>query len=445
LKASTDDPRYSYSGGVKQDLIGAKEILEKKFFGASFTDTIHVQLAYNILDIEKILSLHINNIVYSINNMLGAEGEEYDDFVGYMSLSNSYEDFINPDASNKKDETKKKLKKLLEKFDSLLDSPRIGYFGSAFCCTGNNIKAKIRKTELRDERDIYHMLALIGEMRQSLAHADRKPDPLYNLDGNLKPKHIYESTRKMLDNLYKERVQALNKDFVEHAKKDLTIIFKMFGVTEMSEKERLAKLYYDFVVRKTSKNMGFSLKKLRERIVEISGEDTQAEAFSSVRQKFYKILDFIIFEKYYYDTEATERNVAELRSTVSDLEKEIFYEKEAMRLWNDWARDTFAQIKTYVKGTEIAKLTVDKDISSDLIYGATIDEKNTCYFSKMIYMFTLFIDGKEINDLLTTLVNKFDNIASLIDVMKQKGIACEFAPAIKCLTVRLLLLRSCVK
>jgi hypothetical protein len=111
LKASTDDPRCSYSGDVKQDLIGAKEILEKKFFGASFSDTIHVQLAYNILDIEKILSLHINNIVYSINNMLGTEGEEYDDFVGYMSLSNSYKDFINPYNSEckKEDDVKKEL------------------------------------------------------------------------------------------------------------------------------------------------------------------------------------------------------------------------------------------------------------------------------------------------------------------------------------------------
>ena len=40
------------------------------------------------------------------------------------------------------------------------------------------------------------------------------------------------------------------------------------------------------------------------------------------------------------------------------------------------------------------------------------------YFSKMIYMLTYFLDGKEINDLLTTLISKFDNIKEFLKIMK---------------------------
>ena len=36
------------------------------------------------------------------------------------------------------------------------------------------------------------------------------------------------------------------------------------------------------------------------------------------------------------------------------------------------------------------------------------------------------MDGKEINDLLTTLINKFEEIESFIDVMRSSGIRCTF-------------------
>ena len=44
-----------------------------------------------------------------------------------------------------------------------------------------------------------------------------------------------------------------------------------------------------------------------------------------------------------------------------------------------------------------------------------------------MYVMCYFLDGKEINDLLTTLISKFDNIGSLIDASKQIGIKIEFA------------------
>lgn len=45
-------------------------------------------------------------------------------------------------------------------------------------------------------------------------------------------------------------------------------------------------------------------------------------------------------------------------------------------------------------------------------------EAVTC-FTKLMYVLTMFLDGKEINDLLTTLINKFDNIRSFLETMKQ--------------------------
>ena len=49
------------------DAIHCRKFLERQFFdGNTFNDNIHIQLIYNILDIEKILSVHVNDIVYSV-------------------------------------------------------------------------------------------------------------------------------------------------------------------------------------------------------------------------------------------------------------------------------------------------------------------------------------------------------------------------------------------
>ena len=55
----TDDPltRASNTLGIRQDVIGHKAKLEEKYFGNTFDDNIHIQLIYNILDIEKILAV----------------------------------------------------------------------------------------------------------------------------------------------------------------------------------------------------------------------------------------------------------------------------------------------------------------------------------------------------------------------------------------------------
>ena len=43
-------------------------------------------------------------------------------------------------------------------------------------------------------------------------------------------------------------------------------------------------------------------------------------------------------------------------------------------------------------------------------------------FTKLIYLLTRFLSGKEINDLVTTLINKFDNIRSFLEILDELGL-----------------------
>ena len=76
-----------------RDMLEKKEVLEERFFGREFDDNIHIQMIYNIMDIEKILSIHVNNAVYALNNVLNrGKDDDDEDVVGVMH-SKDFESF----------------------------------------------------------------------------------------------------------------------------------------------------------------------------------------------------------------------------------------------------------------------------------------------------------------------------------------------------------------
>lgn len=80
-----------------KDILGLKDTLEKRYFGRVFDDNIHIQIIYNILDIEKILAEYITNATVAIDYLCDTEANGvYGDFIGYMNTFNTYDVFYNP-------------------------------------------------------------------------------------------------------------------------------------------------------------------------------------------------------------------------------------------------------------------------------------------------------------------------------------------------------------
>lgn len=139
----------------------------------------------------------------------------------------------------------------------------------------------------------------------------------------------------------------------------------------------------------------------------------------SVRSKLYKLINFCIFKHYHEKPETVDMIVAMLRAYTSEDMKEGFYDAEAKRLWSEYG-DMFLSfcdnINRWVTGEYADEIVryIDKD--------AYKSQRSVSYFSKLLYAMCFFLDGKEINDLLTTLINKFDNIASFIETAKRLGL-----------------------
>lgn len=418
VEINTSNPthRSGESSPVRWDMLGLKSELEKRFFGKTFDDNIHIQLIYNILDIEKILAVYVTNIVYALNNMLGVKGSEsHDDFIGYLSTNNIYDVFIDPDNSSLSDDKKANVRKSLSKFNVLLKTKRLGYFGL------EEPKTKDTRVSQAYKKRVYHMLAIVGQIRQCVFHdkSSKLDEDLYSFIDIIDSEY-----RETLDYLVDERFDSINKGFIQGNKVNISLLIDM--MKDDYEADDIIRLYYDFIVLKSQKNLGFSIKKLREKMLEEYGFRFKDKQYDSVRSKMYKLMDFLLFCNYYRnDVVAGEALVRKLRFSMTDDEKEGIYADEAAKLWGKFRND-FENIADHMNGDVIKELgKADMDFDEKILDSEKKNASDLLYFSKMIYMLTYFLDGKEINDLLTTLISKFDNIKEFLKIMKSSAVNVE--------------------
>lgn len=419
VEINTSNPthRSGESSPVRWDMLGLKSELEKRFFGKTFDDNIHIQLIYNILDIEKILAVYVTNIVYALNNMLGEGDESNYDFMGYLSTFNTYKVFTNPNGSTLSDDKKENIRKSLSKFNALLKTKRLGYFGLE--------EPKTKDTRVLEayKKRVYHMLAIVGQIRQCVFHdlSEHSEYDLYSFIDN--SKKVYRECRETLDYLVDERFDSINKGFIQGNKVNISLLIDMMKGYEADD---IIRLYYDFIVLKSQKNLGFSIKKLREKILDEYGFRFKDKQYDSVRSKMYKLMDFLLFCNYYRnDIAAGESLVRKLRFSMTDDEKEGIYADEAAKLWGKFRND-FENIADHMNGDVIKELgKADMDFDEKILDSEKKNASDLLYFSKMIYMLTYFLDVKEINDLLTTLISKFDNIKEFLKIMKSSAIDVE--------------------
>ena len=417
VEINTSNPthRSGESSPVRGDMLGLKSELEKRFFGKTFDDNIHIQLIYNILDIEKILAVYVTNIVYALNNMLGVKGSEsHDDFIGYLSARNTYEVFTHSDKSNLSDKVKGNIKKSFSTFNDLLKTKRLGYFGL------EEPKTKDTRVSQAYKKRVYHMLAIVGQIRQSVFHdkSSKLHEDLYSFIDIIDSEY-----RETLDYLVDERFDSINKGFIQGNKVNISLLIDMMKGYEPDD---IIRLYYDFIVLKSQKNLGFSIKKLREKMLDEYGFGFKDKQYDSVRSKMYKLMDFLLFCNYYRnDVVAGEALVRKLRFSMTDDEKEGIYADEAAKLWGKFRND-FENIADHMNGDAIKELgKADMAFDEKILDSEKKNASDLLYFSKMIYMLTYFLDGKEINDLLTTLISKFDNIKEFLKIMKSSAVDVE--------------------
>ncbi|MCI5596253.1 MAG: type VI-D CRISPR-associated RNA-guided ribonuclease Cas13d, partial [Lachnospiraceae bacterium] len=299
--AKPDDPRVSRKK-AGQDLVYLKEKHEEIFFGKAFEDNIHIQVAYNVLDISKILSVFANNIVYELNNMLRSTGPENDDLIGSIGFKVSYEKFEKLKNSQKQNERDR-----YHSFETFLSQPQLGYFGNTLLldAKGKRVKKEGNEDKWNEHKEhCYYLLATLGMVRQATAHGDLEQRAMiYRLEDEPSsddPTSVcIRNARKALDKIYSARVKNLNSKFFETSgKKDLAILFRALGADTDKAKQHVVQEYYRFIILKEHKNLGFSIKRLREVMISQEAGQLADEEYNTFRHKLNHLVDFLISQYY---------------------------------------------------------------------------------------------------------------------------------------------------
>lgn len=473
------------------DLIDLRKQLEEKYFGEQFQDNIHIQIVYNILDIEKIIGVHFNHAVHSVSSMLGGNTDA-DDFIGSMGLDDSFEKF-QTDSSSRTTRVRKQL-------NCLMSSPKICYFGDLFGGADNRINAykkindeksrnNCRKTSLRNS---YYYLSLLGMIRQSLTHGN-SIDRLYTLDEKTHGK--YAEAKEALDVLYSSRIEKINSNFISRAQKDLGLLLYALKADTPEKKRKLVQDYYKFIILKQYKNQGISYKRLRNYIIASYCDNLLDKKWDDYRSKINRYIDFLIYQYYqsYFNsgrqcdtdfsttgqcntdisstkkyeanpssmdqfvntldlymteskkkkvnvrgassvwqtilppqTNAADLFVEKLRSCKTENEKLELYVGEASRIWQDINQTLTEEIIDNIVPAIRGGKYIDRKVDWSMIKDVLLTDQAS-YFSKLMYMLTCFLDGKETNSLLTSLIGKFENIAGFLEVLKCQNISHQFS------------------
>lgn len=475
-----------------QNQLQAKSVIEKIFFGQVFNDNIHIQIAYNVMDIKKLFSVYANNIIYTVNNLLRMDNDK--DFIGTLGTMNNLEAAkIAYEIINSKLITKDKGKSdyyfidmkvwLSEKDKSLSALNRIvkknsvkglKYFENISNCIVHQLNFTDFKyiksaaesyepiknmgldkcanyfSDVFADKDgninldyIYECLRLLGIMRQTAFHSDDFKDEANRISNTYTLFEIDDKatkeTRTVLNAITKNKIETINNNFVNTSTVNLNILFSAYPETD---KKELIKNYYDFAVRKAHKNIGFSVKTLREVILaeETELKKLDEKEYDSVRQKLYSLFDFVIYTYYLNNDKTAFEFIDLLRQLTVSKDEEISLKDKKLILYKSEAKELWNNIKTIVLnnvipgvdkcksngGIKSLSTEIDDNLKSEIL-SAIRNSSKLSYFSEAIYCICAFLDGKEINMFLDSMINSFDNILSLIEIAKYADIDVKFS------------------
>lgn len=309
------------------------------------------------------------------------------------------------------------LKKAADQFETFKNvEKRCSYYTDIFCDKNGNFCSK----------DAYEVIKLLGSIRQQSFHENDQSTWLFELDEKLT-----DFQKATLDRLTNSKIETVNREFVDINYENFNILFKAYPNESQSD---IVRDYYNFSIKKAQKNLGFSITALREAMLENQNLllPIKDKSYDSIRHKLYGLFDFVIYKYYIQNPEKIDSLVDSLRkaavSTDND-EKLNIYIKEADKVWNEIG-DCF--VNKIVPGIDNIKSSGNKKKKSvpvnlnSSLESTFIKTTDISYFAKALYIVASFLDGKEINMLLDSIINELDNIASFNDVLKTLNMPLEY-------------------
>ena len=394
----------------KKDFL--KENLEKFYFGNISNGNIPIQIAYYARSIEKLFALYINDIIYAIDNLnLNRKT------VLNIPLNDFGNDVLGNDISVKVwfsalQETIKKGKDFSSKEEKnhFYKAKRIIAFLKNINCYEGLFENLFNKVTVDSGlygqeaklNQIYKTMQVIAFIRNNLIHGEN----------NIFKRVENNNVKTTAFEIYKNAQSVFLKSFKENSQTNVFILNKIYG-TDISN------CYFDFAYTKDYKNIGISIKKIREQLFEIRNtkEVFGVEEFSKIKSKLNTLYDFSIQHFLKENDDYLNSCVSSQREALEDY-KEENYSKMAHDMNKQLAKELMTIDNICLK-FESFKKDNEKSIKQIIF---NVDEKTfsqNTIIASFVYVMCRFLNEKEINEFVTGLINNLTNIQSLVETLKQ--------------------------
>lgn len=410
------------------------------FFKKShYNDNIHVQIAHNLIDIQKIMALYVMNVINSLMQISRIEDKNSDivgtvpSFIGYGEYGwnkDEKQTEINNKNVNIKQQTFKKF------VNAIL--PYNYYFDNVL----NTAVPNLSEEEVR-----FGIFQVLSHLRQCVEHQGQQFQRFFRGEID-KECHRYDVAKKIFD----DDIEKIKTDVFLHSKNNLNILAEIYNCKDnKSTLDSLFTQYFRIIISKDSmKNLGINFTTIREGLIKKLDEKGTLEP--SYKGKINSFIDLQLWMYYNaqdfsgenrYTKDNLERVVQSLRASTSEVEKKKIYEIEINRLWHEENKgndgNIYKRIFNIVNSTlssqklsefdneevlNTAKEHINKEVKGKIncILGKSveIDDKRlrVSDLAYNIYVLTKFLEKKEVNELLTNIINKLSNISSLIEIAK---------------------------
>ena len=303
---------------VAEDKLKLKGTLEQEFFGQKFPGSnVHIQLIHNILDIQKILGLYINDVVYAIDN-LQTSGKKNDEFNREQSTSDAM-------GGKVSDDTVSKLRAYMP------------FFGDVFNISKRKKDAGARAYNL-------NVLRTVTALRHWTAHYgisdfnNRDMNDAYPFFNNSKTGNDFlsgtEGDWSVVEKNYTDKIDRINKSFLDNSIKNVLALYKYLNLGDAEQKKALVEDYYNFSIVKTGKNLGVSIVNLREKMIDKFYPKIKENVCDNHRSKIYTLTDYMIYRYLNENPELVKNGIRLLQNTVNEEQKAKVYEGLAEELWS---------------------------------------------------------------------------------------------------------------
>lgn len=430
-KLSTSVNKPAINKDVGMDYLGLKRDIEKWIFGREYPNSsLPIQIAYSILDIKKILAPFVNDIVFAVGNLDRQNNGE--DLIGMLNYefnrNQQKQNAYNPNFKNAEN-----IKKRLNYFEQFDKNARkyYDYFGGVFIKPRDEKKDKSGKktvapkiTEEQALDNNFNVLRILSMIRQFVFHCDiksqngqsseAKSDYLYKLG-----KGMPEDLQEIIENAYSKDVSHINNQFFKTQGVNLTILSRMYNNQDLVS---ITKELYDFVIKKDNLNIGLRVATIRECIIKKYMPYLEHKKYDSKRSKIYSIMDFVLYKNLLTENGLTDEIVAQLRLCTSDYDKQNVYEKYSNALY-DKSREKLSKILSGIDQAidEKTSQKIEEKLKKKLPEDMFINSSNNL-FVKLINYLCKFLDKKEINEIVTQLINKFEGIGNMLALYNQEVI-----------------------